>query len=63
MHGLTGGSWKRSLRPPRQLPTLLKKPVAAIARAMWEREARPDPVPETPVRDRVGGTGQTSLDL
>jgi predicted DNA-binding protein (MmcQ/YjbR family) len=24
MHGLTGGSWKRSLRLPRQLPTLLK---------------------------------------
>jgi hypothetical protein len=23
MHGLTGGSWKRSLRLPRQLPTLL----------------------------------------
>jgi hypothetical protein len=22
MHGLTGGSWKRSLRLPRQLPTL-----------------------------------------
>lgn len=23
MHGLTGGSWKRSRRLPRQLPTLL----------------------------------------
>lgn len=24
MHGLTGGSWKRSPKPPRQLPTLLR---------------------------------------
>jgi hypothetical protein len=28
MHGLTGGSWKRSLRLPRQLPTLLRDFVA-----------------------------------
>jgi hypothetical protein len=26
---LTGGSWKRSLRLPRQLPTLLKEPYPA----------------------------------
>jgi Na+/H+-dicarboxylate symporter len=30
MHGLTGGSWKRSLRLPRQLPTLLFAPIGVL---------------------------------
>jgi len=30
MHGLTGGSWKRSPKPPRQLPTLLTVPLGDL---------------------------------
>jgi transposase-like protein len=36
MHGLTGGSWKRSRRLPRQLPTLLTDKLASYGAVQRE---------------------------